>query len=338
MMNFTQKVAAASFGLDSNGWILGFVPGSIKAPASVPELDPDHVFDPIAFESIRMWWEAADTRQPLYISGPTGCGKTTTVMQLLARVNMPAVAITCRRRMDKQDLIGHFGATEKGLSWIDGPATIAWRYGLTLVINEFSTAPGETWVSCNDILEGADLRIDATGEVVPRHPNTRVIITDNCACADAGDSDVYVGRERQDASVADRFWHLAMDYVPREIEGEILWNKTRKSAQGLTDEEVESVIAQALDFVALTRSLANKSDAASFEATPLPAVSSRVVVRFLSILFGLIKSRKTMGKEAARLVLGNIVEKALDLAFTKALPEGHRGTLQQSAAYTMTQI
>ena len=334
-MMFNKKIEATQFGLQSKLWTLGFEP-SYQAAIPVPKIDPDHIFDALFFEQLRMWWEGEDTRTPLYISGPTGCGKTSTITQFLARVGAPVVSHTCRRRMDKQDLIGRFGVEPSGqFCWFDGPAALAYRHGAVLLINEFSTAPAETWVSCNDLLEGADLRIDATGEVIARHPNTRVIITDNCACAAAGEDDAYLGREAQDASVADRFWHLRMNFIPRETEGEVLYAKTRAAAAGLPEEKVVSVIAQVLDFVAFTRTLGNNGNVF---AASVPAVSSRVSVRFLNILFGLIKARDSMKKKDADTLLPNIVQKALDMAYTNALAQEARDTLQQAAAFTLTDI
>lgn len=336
MMQFTAPIPARSFGLCSDRSILGFADGANASPVAVPELDPGHVFDPITFESIRMWWEAADTSAPLYLSGPTGCGKTSTVLQFLARVHAPAVVYTCRRRMDKQDLIGTWGvdsATGK-FRWYDGPATLAWRHGLVLVINEFTTAPAEVWVSANDLLEGASLVNERTGEVVPRHPNTRVIITDNCPAGCAGEGDgTYVARERQDASVADRFWHVAVDYMPREREALAVLAACSDCAGLIGAELLDRIVGRALDFAAASRDLAARPLAEdSFGVPRNPAISTRVLIRFTRTLIGLIEARLAL-EAAAERVIPDPVGRALDLALANGCHETVRHTLHQLAQF-----
>ena len=77
-------------------------------------------------------------------------------------MQMPAVVFTARPRMDRRELIGRWVLGPSGMTWVDGPAALAWRNGWVLLINEFSAAPPEVWVSANDLLEGLPLEIDQT--------------------------------------------------------------------------------------------------------------------------------------------------------------------------------
>ena len=61
---------------------------------------------------------------------------------------------TARPRMDRRELIGRWVLGPNGMTWVDGPAALAWRNGWVLLINEFSAAPPEVWVSANDLLKG----------------------------------------------------------------------------------------------------------------------------------------------------------------------------------------
>lgn len=155
-MTFTSCIPAQNFGLASETTIPGFQPLQLSppAPAQCVAVDPCHVFEESFLEDFVLWWTWHDTRTPLYIAGPTGCGKTTSVLQFLARVNVPVISVTCSRRFVKDDLVGRWGAHEGSFAWIDGPATIAWKTGAVLLINEFSLAPPEVWVGANDIFEG----------------------------------------------------------------------------------------------------------------------------------------------------------------------------------------
>ena len=207
-MTFTTCISAQDFGLASETMIPGFQASQLScaAPAQVVPVDPCHVFDESFLQDLVLWWTWPDTRIPLYIAGPTGCGKTTSVLQFLARVHVPVISLTCSRRFVKDDLVGRWGAHEGGFAWIDGPATIAWKTGAVLLINEFSLAPPEVWVGANDIFEGQSITIEKTGLSIPRHVNTRVIVTDNCRCGTLPES-AYSSRSRTPArATASGIW------------------------------------------------------------------------------------------------------------------------------------
>lgn len=262
------------------------------------------------FEQMRFWWESEDTAEPLCLSGPTGCGKTSTVMQFMARLNAPVIAMTCRRRMDKSELLGSFvvQGSQGHFAWQDGPAAIAWSKGAVLVINEFSLAPAEVWVACNDILEGGDLYIPQTGETIKRHPNTRVVITDNCAMGDVDGSDEYLGRQMQDLSTIDRFMHIRCGYLPQELELSMLRRKTCGEKLSKDEKEITSC---AVKLAGLLR---------ASEGTA-PVLSTRVLLRLVKILLQWAAAGKPKSIKSP-------LKMALDLSIAAALPE-----VMQSALY-----
>lgn len=316
MMQFTARVSARDFGFLSDRTVLGFQ-SQQKAPAGARFIapDPDYVFVPDFFERLRLWWEWTDTSAPLYISGPSGCGKTSAVLQFLARVHAPVVTLTCRRRMDKYELIGQWGAdpVTHGLVWTDGPALTAWRHGCVFVVNEMTCAPAEVWVSANDLLEGDAIVVDRTGEVVPRHPNARVIFTDNRPLGDAAETPQYLGRHAQDLSVADRCWHLAADYPDEATERAMLFRRTARRHAGLAQSRVEAIIREAVRFARATR--VASSDPRRAFAAPL---SPRSLTRFAELLLCFAASP---GVEQP-------VRTALALAVTDGLSEAGAAAMQ----------
>ena len=108
------------------------------------------------------------------------------------------------------------------MTWVDGPAALAWRNGWVLLINEFSAAPPEVWVSANDLLEGLPLEIDQTGEVIDRHPLARIVFTDNTRGHSTELAAGYFGRQIQDRSVIDRMWHLRCEGLHEADEARVL--------------------------------------------------------------------------------------------------------------------
>lgn len=178
----TRTVPASVFGehLADERDCLGYQVETLPAFARtrIPVLNSCHFFNEAHYRTLAAWWTLA-RREPIYVSGPSGSGKTSTAMQFCARLGIPVVSVTARARMDRRELLGHWALQGGETHWIDGPALLAWKHGWTLLINEFSAAPADMWVSCNDILEGLPLDNGATGELVVPHPMTRVIVTDN---------------------------------------------------------------------------------------------------------------------------------------------------------------
>ena len=324
MMQFNARVPARNFGLLSNRTVLGFRPQNGCPPPGARFIapDPEYTFVPDFFERLRLWWECDDTSSPLYISGPAGCGKTSAVLQFMARVNAPCVTLTCRRRMDKYELIGQWGAeaATHSLVWTQGPSLTAWRHCCVFVINEMTSAPADVWVSANDLLEGDAVVVDRTGEVVPRHPNTRVVFTDNRPLGDAGETDDYLGRNAQDRSVLDRCWHIAARWPDERTEVRLLLLKTQRFRRGLTEKRAEAIAVEAVRFARATR----ESD----RSERLFELSTRSLVRFTTLLFTF----------AAAGNVANAAREALALALTDGLSPGASAGLQNAMNYDFGRI
>ncbi len=322
-VHYTARIPARAFGFESDETIPGFLP--IEQPPAAPlqyvRIDPAHVFNRTLFEDLRLWWTWNDPVQPLYISGPTGCGKTSTVMQFMARVNAPVISVTCTKRFVKDDLVGRWGAVKGGFCWFDGPATIAWKTGAVLVINEFSLAPPETWVGVNDIFEGQSITIEKTGIAVPRHPNARIIITDNCRCAAAGASN-YQARSEQDASTSDRFWHIAADWPDESVETDIIRRRVLAVCANLYAPLAGELSRCTARLAAFTRQPQEGSDNDPNKA--MPVISTRVAVRLGEILACLLASGKEF--DAA-------LEQAVRLAAASAYAPARSTALMQAARF-----
>lgn len=187
----------------------GFVRNDLdgSAIARIPQVHDDWHFTREVYDGLAGWWNWGGA-EPLLITGPAGCGKTSSVLEFCGRLGMPVVSFTARPRMDRRELVGRWVLAEGGMRWVDGPAALAWRHGWLLLVNEFSAAPPEAWVSANDLLEGLPLENDQTGEMIPRHPLARIVFTDNTRGHSTEIEAGYFGRQMQDRSVIDRLWHL----------------------------------------------------------------------------------------------------------------------------------
>lgn len=108
-LGLTCSVALSDFGLKGTGTIMGFNAGMLSEPLrlAVPQKNPNYVFTKESLSIMATWWEVG-AREPLFITGPHGSGKTSFVQQFCARVGAPLISITARSRLDRTDLIGHY--------------------------------------------------------------------------------------------------------------------------------------------------------------------------------------------------------------------------------------
>jgi cobaltochelatase CobS len=106
----------AVFGFNVNGTTPGF---EVRCDL-VPDVDAGYVFEKQSLQTLRMWWMKGQ-KEPLYIFGPQGCGKTSLVEQFLARLNVPVIPIMGRDPFEKADLVG--------MPWLGLDGAMHFRYG-----------------------------------------------------------------------------------------------------------------------------------------------------------------------------------------------------------------
>ncbi|WP_302456356.1 AAA family ATPase [Bilophila wadsworthia] len=86
------------------------VKGYKETCSYTPSVDPRYIFHESARDVVVWFMHELD---PLYLYGPTGCGKTTLIKQLAARLNYPTFEVTGHGRLEFADLCGHI-SLQKG--------------------------------------------------------------------------------------------------------------------------------------------------------------------------------------------------------------------------------
>lgn len=195
------------------------VKGYAEANQMVPVEDPDYLF-PDWSEDIVMW--LADAREPLYLFGPTGCGKTSCIRQLARRINYPVYEITAHSRLEFAELVGHHSVHDGSMFYEYGPLALAMRDGGIFLLNEIDLLDPGTAAGLNSVLDGQPLTIaENGGEYIFPHPMFKFAATANSNGA-SDHTGLYQGVLRQNIAFMDRFFLVESDYMPEKDELELL--------------------------------------------------------------------------------------------------------------------
>ncbi len=170
---------------------------------------------------------AFETRIPLIIKGPTGCGKTRFVEYMAHRLDLPLVTVSCHEDLTAADLVGRFLLKDDETVWQDGPLTLAVRYGGICYLDEIVEARKDTTVIIHSLTDDRRmLYIDKTGEVVRAHPRFMVVLSYN-----PGYQSIVKDLKH---STKQRFASLIFDHPSTAVETRIIASET-----GLGEEDSE---------------------------------------------------------------------------------------------------
>lgn len=123
---------------------------------------------------------AYQSRIPLIIKGPTGCGKTRFVEHMAYELELPLVTVSCHEDLTAADLVGRFQFTGGETVWHDGPLTLAVRHGGICYLDEIVEARKDTTVIIHSLTDDRRiLYIDKTGEVVHADERFMMVLSYN---------------------------------------------------------------------------------------------------------------------------------------------------------------
>lgn len=205
-------------------------------PLFVPELNSNYVFDEKILNQVLLFL-ADPSHDCLFLSGASGCGKTSLILQIASRLNYPVQSITVSNKTEIQDLIGHPVLKNGTLAFEYGALTNAMLKGEILLINEIDMIGAGELSALNDVLEGKPLVIvQNKGEVIKPHKNFRVIATGNTKGND-DETGFYNGTRILNKAFLDRWRFIECTYTSKDNEINII----KKANPNLTDDEVDKL-------------------------------------------------------------------------------------------------
>jgi cobaltochelatase CobS len=226
-----------AFGFNSQIEIDGFEPGH----PYVPEKIKGFVWDKTLTRDIIEWLKE-DNPDPIFLSGPTGCGKTSMGQNLFAAINMPAITITGTSSMEPDDIFTRMVLENGNTIIVKQMLLTAYEQGWGIIADEMDSWPPEVVLAMHRMWERQPITL-IDGTIVKPAAKNLMIATANTR-GDGQGNDVYVATNILNLASLNRFekWHL--DYPSHDIEVQILKNEF---CANLTDDILNFMIKTAKD-------------------------------------------------------------------------------------------
>ena len=158
---------------------------------------------------------AAQSRLPVMLKGPTGCGKTRFVEHMAWKLGRPLVTVACHDDLTTADLVGRYLIIGDETVWLDGPLTAAVRAGAICYLDEIVEARKDTTVVIHPLTDSRRaLAVEKHGEYLAAHADFMLVVSYN-----PGYQSVL---KEMKPSTRQRFVALDFDYPEAAVEARIV--------------------------------------------------------------------------------------------------------------------
>ena len=131
-------------------------------------------------KEVDLYEAAYGVKLPVMLKGPTGCGKSRFVEYMAWKLDKPIITVSCNEDITASDLVGRYLLDANGTKWVDGPLTMAARYGAICYLDEIVEARQDTMVVIHALTDHRrELSLDKKGELVKAHPDFQLVISYN---------------------------------------------------------------------------------------------------------------------------------------------------------------
>ncbi len=116
---------------------------------------------------VELYQAAYNAKLPVMVKGPTGCGKSRFVEYMAWKLGKPIISVSCNEDITASDLVGRYLLDANGTRWVDGPLTMAARYGAICYLDEIVEARQDTMVVIHSLTDHRrELSLDKKGELI----------------------------------------------------------------------------------------------------------------------------------------------------------------------------
>jgi nitric oxide reductase NorQ protein len=147
-------------------------------------------------------------KHPVLLEGDAGCGKNHLIEWVAFKLGLPLIRVQLDATTEPQQLIGDYYMNAEGRwVWVDGPLTIAVRYGGIFDADEINMARGDITAMFHSVLEqGGKLVIPQRREFITPHKRFWFVATCNPD---------YSGTRPMNEALRDRFTLVPLSYNER---------------------------------------------------------------------------------------------------------------------------
>lgn len=188
-----------------------------------PGITPGYVFKPILLKKLLRFFSGAPiARRNLLLLGEPGTGKTSVILEIAGRLNIPVFSMACSGKTRFAHMVGGYELVGGATRWRDGPLVQAMRTGGVFLANEITRLdPGEQ-MNLAEVLDGsATLTIPDTGEVVRAHSLFRFVATGNTG-GYGDETGAYAGERTSSVAFLDRFQKIEVQHLDPDEEKALL--------------------------------------------------------------------------------------------------------------------
>ena len=166
-------------------------------------------------EEAAIFETAFQSKLPVMLKGPTGCGKTRFVEAMAYRLGRPLITVACHEDLSSTDLVGRFLLEGEETVWHDGPLTAAVRAGAICYLDEVVEARKDTVVIIHPLTDDRRrLPIEKRGTVIEAPDDFMLVVSYN-----PGYQSILKDLKQ---STRQRFVAMEFDYPNAEAEAEIV--------------------------------------------------------------------------------------------------------------------
>ena len=203
---------------------------------AIPQESP-YQFQPFITDVI----DSIHANENVLLTGGTGVGKTTHVVQLAARIRQPILRINFNGETRMSDLIGKMTVVNGETRWVDGVLPAAMRKGYWILFDEIDFADPAVLSLLHPVLEQNPMITlkENSGEIIKPHPMFRVFATANSIGAMSDRASSYSGTNQMNEAFLDRWQVVMVNNLPEKEEVKVI----RAEAPGLNASTAKKMVA-----------------------------------------------------------------------------------------------